>query len=71
MKTNVEVGQEQSLLTIQRVAQQTGLNIRTIQRWSATGEHNFPKPIKLGRLLRWRSKEIQSWIAGGVNEASK
>jgi prophage regulatory protein len=62
---------DQSLLTIQQVRQLTGFGLRTIHAWYKTGEHNFPKPIKLGRLLRWRSKEIQSWISGGVNEASK
>jgi prophage regulatory protein len=61
---------EQSLFTIQQVRQLTGLGLRTIHAWYKTGEHNFPKPIKLGRLLRWRSNDIQTWIAGGKNEKS-
>ena len=56
---------EQSLLTIQQVHQLTGLGLRTIHAWCKTGEHNFPKPIKLGRLLRWRSGEVQAWINKG------
>jgi prophage regulatory protein len=56
---------EQSLLTIQQVRQLTGLGLRTIHTWYKTGEHNFPKPVKLGRLLRWRSGEVQLWINKG------
>jgi predicted DNA-binding transcriptional regulator AlpA len=56
------VEQDRSLITIQEVQALTGLSIRTIQRWAGTREHNFPSPIKLGRLTRWRSNDVQGWI---------
>lgn len=64
MKQNMKSEQQQALLMVQDVARLTGLGMRTIQRWCSTEKYNFPKPVKLGRLLRWRSNEIQAWIAG-------
>lgn len=33
---------------------------RTVTRWDASGK--IPKPVRLGRLLRWRQDEIERWV---------
>jgi predicted DNA-binding transcriptional regulator AlpA len=33
--------------------------------WRFVAEGRAPKPIRLGRCVRWRLAEIRNWIAGG------
>lgn len=33
--------------------------------WRFVAEGRAPKPIRLGRCVRWRLLEIQDWIKGG------
>jgi len=34
---------------------------RTVYRLSDSGE--MPRPVKVGRLVRWRRKDLEDWIA--------
>ena len=33
--------------------------------WRFVSDGKAPKPIRLGRCVRWRVAEIRKWIAGG------
>jgi len=51
------------LLTVKEVAEMLGLSERTIYRLSDAG--NMPSPVKLGAAVRWRTKELETWIEEG------
>ena len=40
-----------------------GVNERTWRRLDATGQ--VPAPVKIGRLNRWRLKELAAWVRAG------
>jgi len=51
-----------ALLKIQTVRAVTGMSDSTIFRKTAAGQ--FPEPIRMGaRCTRWRSEDVQAWIA--------
>ncbi len=50
-------GPESSLLTIQQVAALFQVNMRTIRRRVSDG--TFPKPVKIGRSLRWNRADLE------------
>ena len=52
-----------ALLTVKEVAEMLGLSERTVYRLSDAG--NMPSPVKLGAAVRWRVKELDSWIEEG------
>lgn len=41
------------------------VSIATIERLHSTGRLG-PRPVKLGRLVRWRRDEIEAWIKAGL-----
>jgi predicted DNA-binding transcriptional regulator AlpA len=51
------------LLTAQRSADQCGTSVRTWRTWCASGR--VPAPIRIGRSLFWRRKELEAWVAAG------
>ena len=51
------------LLEIEDVAEMLRCAPRTVRRLANSGR--TPGPIKLGRLTRWRRREIENWIAAG------
>lgn len=55
-------GTESALLTADDVATELDCSRRHVIRMSEAGL--FPKPLKLGRLLRWRRADVESFIAG-------
>ncbi len=48
------------LLTARDVAQRLVCDERTVRRLSREGK--LPRPIKVGRRLRWRAAEIDEWL---------
>ena len=42
---------------------------RTVDTWMKS--ENFPKPIKLGGLLRWKLSEVAEWSANLTNRRNK
>jgi excisionase family DNA binding protein len=52
-----------ALLDVQAVAQLLGCSPRHIYRMSDAGA--MPPPVRLGALVRWRRKDIDTWLAGG------
>jgi len=49
------------LRTLQDVAEQTQLSIRTLQRAIAAGRLRC---LHLGRQVRFRDQDVQAWLAG-------
>jgi len=57
------------LLTAKDIAALCGVSVRTVWEWRAAGR--LPAPIRLGRLIRWRRKDIEDWIEAGCPDMSK
>ncbi|WP_235135710.1 helix-turn-helix transcriptional regulator [Lelliottia amnigena] len=47
-------------MDLKQVCQAVGLKKTAIYKWMNTGE--FPKPITIGRSVRWISTEVESCI---------
>ena len=50
-------------LTIAQVATIMNVSQRTVCRWVESGA--CPKPIQIGHIIRWNSKEFEAWIKAG------
>ncbi len=42
---------------------------KTVRRWADSGA--MPKPIRLGRIVRWNAQVIDDWIAGGCQRPKR
>jgi prophage regulatory protein len=60
MSLNVE---SPILLSAAGVARLLGLSSRTVARMNSSG--GLPRPLRLGRSVRWRHQEIEAWIKAG------
>ena len=52
------------LLTISDVRQRLNCATSTIYRWMEKDE--FPRPLKLGGLVRWRNEDLEEFCANAV-----
>lgn len=57
------------MLTLKNVAELTQVSSRTVRNLVAAGR--IPRPIRVGRGLRWRERDIADWFAAGCPVASK
>lgn len=48
------------LLRYREVENVTGFRRSTIYFWMSKGL--FPKPLKIGRAIAWRERDIQKWM---------
>lgn len=48
------------LLRSREVEQVTGFRRSTIYSWMKKGL--FPKPLRIGRAIAWRERDIQKWM---------
>lgn len=53
----------QKMMTVKEVAGLMGCSIRTV--WSLADTGRMPAPVRVRRIVRWRSDEVQEWIAAG------
>ena len=51
------------LLMVGDLAHRRRISIR--QTWKLKAEGSLPKPIRLGRSVRWRASDIAEWVAAG------
>ena len=49
------------LFSIVEVADYIGVVPGTIRNWVKKGE--FPEPLSLGKLVKWRREDIEEWLA--------
>ncbi len=54
---------EQLLISVDRVASLLDVSVRTVWRLRSCGQ--IPKPVKLGRSIRWNARELSEWIEKG------
>ena len=60
------------LLTAREVAELLGIGLRTVWRWTVTGQ--LPAPVRQGRqgrVVRWRVRDLKRFIRRGDGGASK
>lgn len=52
------------MLNTEDAARRTGLAVSTLEKLRLTG--NGPRFVKLGRAVRYRPEDIESWIASRI-----
>jgi predicted DNA-binding transcriptional regulator AlpA len=57
-----EVQAEPQLLEAADLADLLGITLRSVWRRKADG--TLPKPVQLGRLVRWNRTDVERWLAG-------
>jgi len=57
------------LLAVDDVARLLSCSRRNIYRLSDSGA--LPRPVKLGRLTRWRREDIERWVAALAGEGTR
>jgi len=64
MKTVLE-----KLLTPQDVSKHLGVSVETLNTWRATNRYDLPY-IKVGRLVRYRSEDVNNFITSRMQTIS-
>ncbi|MDR1535998.1 MAG: helix-turn-helix domain-containing protein [Planctomycetota bacterium] len=59
----------EQLITGREFAAKLKVNLTTVYRFVSSGR--APRPIKLGGATRWRTVEIDAWIAKGCPPLAK
>lgn len=55
--------QTKDLLTVRDVANRLGISVRTIWRWTFSGQ--LPAPVRTGssgRIVRWKARDIEQFV---------
>jgi len=52
--------QPRELITTKELASTLGVSLSTVHRWRTDSE--FPAPIRLGKSIRWRLQEVETWL---------
>jgi excisionase family DNA binding protein len=52
----------ESYMSTQQVAEMLNLNLRTFRRYRADESLEFPSPIRIGRVMRWRRRDVERWV---------
>jgi excisionase family DNA binding protein len=52
-------GMHPELLKAREVARCLGVHVRTVWKWTAEGE--LPPPIRVGRVTRWRRRDVEAY----------
>ncbi|OZB80503.1 MAG: hypothetical protein B7X41_17820 [Microbacterium sp. 14-71-5] len=56
------------LLSIEDVAAQLGVPVKTIYYWRTLHPEYGPPAIKVGKYLRWRPADVEAWIDAQEHE---
>lgn len=51
------------MLSAQMLAKRLAISVRTLWRLRSAGK--IPPPIRLGGAVRWRTADIEAWVAAG------
>jgi excisionase family DNA binding protein len=52
--------QVRHLLTVKEVAERLCVGVRTVWRWTGTGQ--LPPPVRRGRIVRWKATDIERFV---------
>ncbi len=58
-----------ALLSADEVARLLTCSVRTVRRLADAGR--MPRPVRLGRLVRWRREGIEQWVRAGCPAGSE
>jgi len=47
------------------------LNVSERHLWSLNSSGRLPRPLRLGRAVRWPVEELRDWLAAGAPERSR
>lgn len=64
-----QTASEQLLLLASDAAQLLGISKRHLHTLNVSGR--LPRPIHLGRSVRWNASELRAWIDAGCPERSR
>jgi hypothetical protein len=59
---DAECRDRDTMLTASDVAGLIRVDLRTLRRYRADPQMDFPSPIGRGRLQRWRRRDVQAWL---------
>lgn len=48
------------------VAKLLGVSVRHV--WALLADGHLPRPVRLGRSVRWNLDELRAWLAAGAPE---
>lgn len=51
-----------ALLTVEEVAEQLGVAVKTVYQWRSRSPQYGPPAMKVGKYLRWKPEVVQAWI---------
>jgi excisionase family DNA binding protein len=51
------------LLSVQDLAALLNISVRTVWRQDSSGQ--MPRPVRIGRTVRWFEEEILAWVRAG------
>lgn len=57
------------LLTAEETANLLGISVRHLYQLHSSGR--LPRPVRLGRSVRWRSGELKAWVAAGTPDRAR
>ena len=57
-----------ALLKAEEVALMLSISTRTL--WRLVSTNKFPEPVRTGGSTRWRTTDLENWIAGGCSDDS-
>ena len=63
MSTSV---QRPALLDLPLVAEFLGQPLNSVRRWIHRPPEGFPRPVRLGAKITYRTSEIEAWALGGT-----
>ena len=52
-----------NLMTIKETYEYLNISKPTMYRWIADETMNFPKPVRLGRRIGYKKKDIDEWLS--------
>jgi len=55
------------MIAARDVARLLSVSERTIWQWAADG--HLPRPVKIGRVVRWHRQTIDAWAAAAAQES--
>ena len=56
-------------MTAAQVCSELQIHRATLHRYRQSG--NFPKPMSIGRAIRWRRVDIEAWLAAEAAKAAE
>lgn len=63
MKVDSGPHEENRLVDVRAVARRLGVSTRCIWKWTSAAR--VPRPVRIGRVVRWPLASLEAWISAG------